>query len=165
MEYRIQRRGPEDISCPREYARLRRGSLDPDGIRTRQAEACFEYGLQKLLDRRLNDAISDRGNSQGSELPWCAWLRDEFATARTRPVGAAPECSVQFPQVSACTLLLANAAYGHPVDTWCALPFVPGHAIPGASQATNICHPVPQFTIRLAGIMLTPLIQLSLHAE
>jgi hypothetical protein len=96
-------------------------------------EACFEYGLQKLLDRRLHDAIRDRGNAQGSELPWFARLEDEFATARTRPVGAAPECSVQFSQVRACTLLLANAAHGHPVDTWCALPFVPGHAIPGAS--------------------------------
>ncbi len=39
-------------------------------------EACFEYGLQKLLDRRLHDAIRDRGNAQGSELPWFARLGD-----------------------------------------------------------------------------------------
>ena len=54
---------------------------------------------------------------------------------------------------------------GFPVDAWSTFPFVMGYAIPGSSQAAEISYPIPQLTIRLGRIGLTPLIQLSLRVE
>src|ERR1700686_67851 len=42
-------------------------------------ELRLEDRLQECFDRALNDAILDRGNTQGSELPWFTSFGDELA--------------------------------------------------------------------------------------
>ena len=53
-------------------------------------ELRLEDRLQKLLDRALYNAVRYSWNSQGSELPWLAWLGDQLPPARARPIPARP---------------------------------------------------------------------------
>lgn len=55
----------------------------------------LEDRLQKCLDRALNDAILDRGNAQGPELPRFAGLGDKLAPRRARPVCAGAQFSLK----------------------------------------------------------------------
>src|SRR5207245_1608009 len=48
----------------------------------------LEDRLQECFDRALNDAILDRGDAQGSELPWFTRFGDEFAPRWTGSVCA-----------------------------------------------------------------------------
>ena len=49
-------------------------------------ELCLEDWLQKYLDRALNNAILDRRNAQGPELPRFPGFGNEFASRRARPI-------------------------------------------------------------------------------
>src|SRR5580704_8879300 len=48
----------------------------------------LEDRLQQEFDRALNDAILDRGDTQGTELPWFSGLGDENAPGRAGPICA-----------------------------------------------------------------------------
>jgi hypothetical protein len=72
----------------------------------------------------LNDAIPNRGNAQGSELPWLTSFGDEFT-----PRWAGPVCiRTQFrPQLVEKTLLTnppLDVLHGYPVDPSRTLAFV-----------------------------------------
>ena len=128
-------------------------------------ESRLEQRLQKLLDRALYHAVGDRGNPQGSELPRFARLGDELASARAGSKCSLPKCLPQVLQVGPFAHVATNASHGLPVDARCAFALVPAHAPPRASQIADIGYPIPQIAIGIFGMCLTPLIQLSLHAE
>src|SRR5262245_12062662 len=66
--------GPSDMLCSPVAAAA--GSKPVRDV----PELRLEDRLQDVLDRGLNDAIGDRRNAQGSELPWFSGLRDELAS-------------------------------------------------------------------------------------
>jgi hypothetical protein len=93
----------------------------------------LEDWLQKCLDRALNDAILDRGNAQGPELPWFTGLGDELAPRRTGPICAGVQFGLKPFEEALLTDPIADASHGHPVDPGCAPASVRGYASPGVT--------------------------------
>src|SRR5262249_8147065 len=136
----------------------------PKAIRN-MPESRFEDWLQKLFDRTLNDAVGDRWNPQGSELPWFTLFGNKFSATRTWTVPPQPKLASKLIQIGRLAQLAANASHGLSIDTWRLPALIPDNPSPGTSQIADISYPIPQITIRMMEICSTPLIQLSLHAE
>ena len=94
----------------------------------------LEDRLQKCLDRALNDAILDRGNAQGPELPRFTGLGDELAPRRTRSVCAGAQFGLKSFEEALLTDPIPDAAHGHPVDPSGTSASVGGYASPGVTQ-------------------------------
>ncbi len=128
-------------------------------------ECCLENRLQKVLDRALNDAVGDGGNTQGSELPWFARLGDQLPAARAWSIPSHPQVVAKPSEEDLASLTGANTRHRSPVDPGGATAFVGGNAPPGAPQVAEVCHPVPQIAVAAVGIGPAPLVELALNAE
>ncbi|WP_258599151.1 hypothetical protein [Mesorhizobium sp. AR07] len=121
----------------------------------------LEDRLQKCLDRALNDAILDRGNAQGPELPRFTGL----APRRARSVCAGAQFGLKPFEEALLTDPIPDAAHGHPVDPGRTSASVAGYALPGVTQHAEIGDPTPHVPPRVFWICLTPLIEFALSAE
>jgi hypothetical protein len=95
-------------------------------------EVRFEERLQKILDRVLNDAVSDSGDSQGSELPRLAGLGDQLPSAGARSIPARPQFVAKLHKECFAPFAVTNPQHRHPIDTGGTTAFVTGNLAPGA---------------------------------
>src|SRR5215472_16422708 len=79
-------------------------------------ELRLEDWLQECLDRALNNAVLDRGNGQGTELPWFTRFGDELAPRRAGSICAGAQFGLKLVEESPFPNLGADAPHGHPVD-------------------------------------------------
>lgn len=100
-------------------------------------ELRLEDWLQKYFDGALHDAILDRGDAQGPELPRFTGFRDEFASRRAGPVCAGAQFGLQLFE-KAIFAPFPDTTHGHPVDASCSSTFVRGDASPGVAQRARI---------------------------
>jgi hypothetical protein len=76
----------------------------------------LEDRLQKCFDRALNDAIFDRGNAQGPELPRFTGFGDKLAPRRAGSICAGAQFGLKPFEEALLTDPIPDAAHGHPVD-------------------------------------------------
>jgi len=101
-------------------------------------EVRFEDRLQKVLDRGLDDAVRDSGDSQGSELPRLARLRNELPAAGARSIPARPQLVAKFPKEGFASFTVPNPRHRHPVDPGGPTAVITGNLAPGAAQVAEI---------------------------
>ena len=101
---------------------------------------------------------------EGPELPQLAGLGYQLSSGWARHIDTLPQFLPQsfeilgFPK-------LPDMLDGDPVDARRSLALVCGNRSPSTPQVAAIGNPAPQLTVLPFGILPTPLIEFSLHAE
>src|ERR1700694_2493193 len=128
-------------------------------------ELCLEDRLQECFDRALDDAILERGDTQGPELPWCTSFGDELTPRWTRPIYARAQFRPQSFEKALLTDPALYVLHGHPVDPGRAFASVRGYAPPRVADHARVGKPTPQIPPYFVRMCLASLIELALNAE
>lgn len=113
----------------------------------------------------LNNAVLDRGNAQGTELPWFTRFGDELAPRRARSICAGAQFGLKLVEEPPFPNLGADAPHGHPVDPGGSAASVRGHASPTVTKHAQVSKPTPHVPPTVVGIRLAPLVEFALNAE
>ena len=127
-------------------------------------EPGFKERLDDLLYGTCDYTVFYGWHPKGSELPRLAALGYPHPSGGRWCIGTILQFLSHSLKICVYTLLV-DMLDGDPVDSWCSPALVCGNSQPGAPEVAGIDNPTPQLTVSPFRVLLTPLIEFSLHAE
>ena len=109
--------------------------------------------------------ILDRGNAQGTVLPWFTGLGDEPTPRRARSICAGAQFGLKLIEETLFPDFGADASRSHPVDPSGSAASVGGHSSPSVAEHAKVSEPTPHVLPTVVGMRLAPLIEFALNAE